>query len=345
MASKRCYYEVLGIEPGADETIIRAAYRELAKTYHPDRNNGNPEAESKFKEASEAYEVLRDPEKRRVYDRYGHAGLESRGAVPDFQGSPFFDILNALGLGDLLGGRRGQSSEGADLQVQISVTLEEAYRGGEKSVTLTLPVKCPACSGSGMQANSNRTMCVRCAGAGAIARGFLGFASECPNCEGRGYRITNPCRDCQGGGTVPSEQVLTVPIPPGVHNGFQGRLTGTEFGGDLYIVFKVERHARFVRDDHDLHVQVDVSFTQAALGATIEVPTPDGEGHSLELPPGSQSGEEIRLAGLGMPVMARSSRRQSHSRGDLVVHLQVVTPRHLTKRQKELLRELEQSES
>lgn len=342
MATKRCYYAVLGVERAAELTVIRAAYRELAKQYHPDRNAGDPEAEGKFKEAAEAYEVLRDPEKRQVYDRYGHAGLEQRGAVPDFRNTSFMDLLNSLGLGSFFGGGRGQSG-GQALQLTVSVTLEEAYKGGSKQVEITRPVACPTCSGSGMQASSTRVRCMRCAGGGHVSMGFLGFAQECPDCEGTGTKIQNPCPACKGSRQVPQDETLEIPIPAGVYTGLQGRLEMPDSRDELYVVFQVERHPRFVRQEHDLHCEVAVTFTQAALGGRVEVPTLAESPYQLDLPAGAQSGEEIILEGLGMPVAARSSRRRGPERGNLVVHVRVVTPQNLSERQKELLRELERA--
>jgi molecular chaperone DnaJ len=345
MSTQRDYYEVLAVARDASDDHIKKAYRALAMKYHPDRNAGDEDAAVLFKEAAEAYAVLSDPQKRQVYDRYGHAGLESRGAVPDFGNSSFMDLLNALGLGNMFGGgRRGQSG-GTALQMTVSVTLEEAYKGGGKQVDITRPVACPTCSGSGMQASSQRTMCVRCAGGGTVSAGFLGFAQECPHCEGTGYRISNPCPTCKGKRQVAQDETIEVPIPVGVYTGLQGRLEMPDSRDELYVVFQVERHPRFVRQEHDLHCEVSVTFTQAALGGKVEVPTLDAEPYLLDLPAGSQSGEQIVLEGLGMPVPARSSRRRSPQRGNLVAHLSVVTPTNLTERQKELLRELERADS
>jgi molecular chaperone DnaJ len=356
MASKRCYYEVLGVEQGADDNTIKVAYKKLAWEYHPDRNAGDDAAETKFKEASEAYEVLRDPEKRRIYDRYGHAGLESRGASPHFDDiNSIFGVFGNL-FDELLGRGRGRGRRGAqpgrDIQLNLTISLLDAFQGGTRKVSLPRREPCGTCAGSGMKPGTSPTKCRRCEGRGVVIQGqsFFRMQTECTACRGRGMQITDPCKECAGEGSIEREEEVEITIPRGVDDGMTMRVTGQgETGdpgaeaGDLYVVFQIEPDPRFVRREHDLHIEVPISFSAAALGGKIEVPTIDGDPHPVELPRGSQSGEEIRLRGLGMPELERTPRRSAR-RGDLVVHLRVVTPRKLTKRQEELLRELQQLE-
>jgi molecular chaperone DnaJ len=342
MAGKRDYYEVLGVARDADDDTLKKAYRKLAMQYHPDRNVGDHEAEVKFKEASEAYEVLRDGEKRRLYDRYGHEGLKGV-AMPDFGRGDVMDLFGEI-LGGMFGGggRRGPRG-GRDLQMALEIDLVEAYRGAQKTVRVPREETCSDCGGSGARRGTQPSACRRCGGRGAVlqGQGFFRIQQTCSGCGGRGYVIPDPCPKCRGNGSVQVERTLTVGVPPGVDNDVSIRLTGEgEAGepgappGDLYCVLRVRRHPLFVRQGQDLHCEVPVTFSQAALGAPIEVPTLEGKFITHNLKRGTQGGEEVRIGGRGMPHL-RGGRP-----GDLVVHVRVVTPRNLSKRQEELLREL-----
>jgi molecular chaperone DnaJ len=345
MASKRDYYEVLGVARDADEDTLKKAYRKLAMQYHPDRNVGDAEAEAKFKEASEAYDVLRDPQKRQLYDRYGHAGLEGT-AMPNFTNADaVFDIFGDL-FGDLFGGRRRRGPRsGHDLQLALEIDLLEAARGVQKEIKVPRLESCSDCRGSGAKPGTRPATCRRCGGHGVViqGQGFFRIQQTCSACGGQGAVITDPCRTCHGRGAVESERTLTVNIPPGVDNDVSIRLTGEgEAGergappGDLYCVLRVRKHPLFVRHGPDLHCEVPVTISQAVLGRPIEVPALDGQFITHKLKRGTQSGEEVRIHGKGMPNL-RGGRP-----GDLVVHVHVVTPRRLTKRQEELFHELEE---
>jgi molecular chaperone DnaJ len=342
MAGKRDYYEVLGVRREADDEEIKRAYRKLAMQYHPDRNVGDPEAEAKFKEAAEAYEVLRDPDKRQRYDRYGHAGLEGLN-VPHFHDAQsVFDLFGDI-FGDLFGQRRRHGPQpGRDLEVLIELDLAEAARGVRKSVTIPREELCSECAGHGLRRGTRPAPCRRCGGQGVVvqSQGFFRVQQTCRGCGGRGTIITDPCPACGGSGRVTSRRTLEVDIPPGVDTGNRIRCSGEgEAGdpgaprGDLYCVVRVREHPLFQRDGTHLICQVPITFSQAALGGDIEVPTLDGTlPHKLKR--GTQSGEVVRIPGQGMPSV-RGGRR-----GDLLVQLIVETPRHLTKRQEELFREL-----
>ncbi len=346
MAGKRDYYEVLGVAKDADDDTLKKAYRKLAMQYHPDRNVGDHEAEVKFKEASEAYEVLRDPQKRRQYDRYGHEGLQGM-PMPDFGRGDVMDLFGEI-LGGMFGGggRRGPRG-GRDLQMALEIDLVEAFRGAQKTVRVPREESCSDCGGSGARRGTQPSVCRRCGGRGAVlqGQGFFRIQQTCPGCGGRGAVLTDPCPKCRGNGAVEVERTLTVSVPPGVDNDTTLRLSGEgEAGepggppGDLYVVFRVRKHPLFVRQGQDLHCEVPVTFSQAALGSSIEVPTPEGKVVAHNLKRGTQSGEEVRIAGRGMPNL-RGGRP-----GDLVVHVRVITPRNLSKRQEELLRELAEEE-
>jgi len=347
MASKRDYYEVLSVARDADEDTLKKAYRKLAMQYHPDRNVGDHEAEIKFKEAAEAYEILRDPRKRQLYDRYGHAGLEGAG-LPNFgNADAVMDIFGDI-LGDLFGGggrRRRGPQPGRDLQLAIEIDLLEAARGVKKEIKIPRAEPCADCSGSGAKPGTKPAACRRCGGHGVViqGQGFFRIQQTCGACGGQGVVITDPCRACHGRGAVEVERSLTVTIPPGVDNDVSIRLSGEgEAGergappGDLYCVIRVRKHPLFVRHGQDLHCEVPVTISQAALGRPIEVPALDGEFVTQPLKHGTQSGDEVRIRGKGMPHL-RGGRP-----GDLVVHVRVVTPRKLTKRQEELFHELEE---
>jgi molecular chaperone DnaJ len=348
MASKRDYYETLGVSRDADDEEIKKAYRRLAMQYHPDRNVGDQEAEEKFKEAAEAYEVLRDPAKRQRYDRYGHAGLEGMGVHHFDDAEAVFNLFGDL-FGDFFGprGRRGPFA-GRDLQTAVELDLIEAYRGTVKTVTITRAETCTQCTGSGSRPGSQPKPCRRCRGQGVLLMrvGFLPIQQQqtCPDCHGRGVLVTDPCPECRGQGRVNARRSLDVTIPAGVDTGMRVRLTGEgEAGepgapaGDLYVLIRIREHALFQREDQHLICQVPITFSQAALGGDIEIPTLDGPlPHSLKR--GVQSGEVLRVSGKGMPGV-RGGRR-----GDLHVQLVVETPRHLSKRQEELFRELAELE-
>lgn len=345
MTSQRCYYEILGVAKDADDETIKKAYRQLALKYHPDRNHGDKEAETRFKEAAEAYEVLRDPAKRQRYDRYGHAGLNGMG-IPSFDSAEsIFDVFGDL-FGGIFGGgsrRRRGPRPGRDLQMAVSIDLREAAEGTTKSVTIHRPERCSTCSGSGMRPGSERSTCRRCGGRGevAIVQGPFQMVQTCSACGGQGSVINDPCHDCRGAGKIQCERTLDVEIPPGVDDGIAVRCSGEgEAGdpgappGDLYCVIKVNKHPFFEREGVDLHCEIPITFSQAALGGIIEIPTLQGKMVEHKLDRGIQSGDEVRLRGKGVPHL-RGGRR-----GDQVVHLRVVTPTALTKRQEELLREM-----
>lgn len=342
MASKRDYYEVLGVRKEADEEEIKKAYRQLAMKYHPDRNAGDGEAEERFKEAAEAYEVLHDRDKRQRYDRYGHAGLEGLN-VPHFNDAQsVFDLFGDL-FGDIFGQRRRHGPQpGRDLQIVMDIELPEAFRGIKKTINIPREEVCEECSGSGAAKGTRPATCKRCNGHGAVvmSQGFFRVQQTCRTCGGRGSVITDPCPKCHGNGRVAVQRAIDVTVPAGVDSGNRIRLPGEgEAGepgaprGDLYCVVRVREHALFQREGQHLVCQVPITFSQAALGGDIEVPTLDGKlMHPLKQ--GMQSGDVVHIAGQGMPNL-RSGRR-----GDLLVQLIVETPKHLTKRQEELFREL-----
>ena len=343
MASKRDYYEVLEVSRDADDETLKKADRRLAMKYHPDRNVGDAEAERKFKEAAEAYEVLRNPAKRQRYDRYGHAGLEGMG-LPNFgSAESVMDIFGDL-FGGMFGGRgRRGPQPGRDLQTTVEIDLTEAYRGTQRTLKVPREEICPECGGSGARPGTQPAACRRCRGQGVViqGQGFFRIQQACPACGGRGVVIPDPCRHCRGQGSVRVTTDLTVTIPPGVDNDVSIRVPGAgEAGepgappGDLYCVIRVRKHSLFVRQGLDLHCEVPITFSQAALGGPIEVPTLEGKCVTHNLRRGTQAGEEVRLPGKGMPHL-RGGRT-----GDLVVHVRVVTPRNLTRRQEELFREL-----
>ncbi len=342
MASKKDYYEVLGLRKDADDEAIKRAYRKLAMQFHPDRNVGDPVAEEKFKEAAEAYEVLRDPGKRQRYDRYGHAGLEGMN-VPHFNNAQsVFDLFGDL-FGELMGGRGGFGPQGGrDLQVALEVDLSEAAKGVTRSVTIPREENCGECGGNGARRGTNPSTCRRCNGHGVViqSQGFFRVQQTCRGCGGRGVIITDPCPTCHGTGRTVVRRTIEVSLPAGVDTGTRIRLSGEgEAGapggprGDLYCVIRVKEHPFFQRDGVNLICQVPVTFSQAALGAELQVPTLNGAiTHTLKA--GIQSGEVMRIQGKGMPSL-RGGRQ-----GDLLVQVIVETPRNLSKRQEELFREL-----
>ena len=348
--NKRCYYETLECQKGATVEILKSSYRKLAMKFHPDKNPGDATAEIKFKEISEAYDVLKDDQKRAAYDRFGHAAFEGgmgagrAGANPfDFAGS-FSDVFEDF-FGDLMGGRKARrGNRGQDLRYNLEITLEEAFRGRAAEIQVPSAVACESCSGSGAEAGHSAETCPTCAGHGKVraTQGFFTIERSCSSCRGTGKIIRHPCKTCRGAGLVQKDRTLNVDVPPGVEEGTRIRLSGEGAAGvgggpngDLYIFLSVAEHAIFQRDGHDLHCRAPVSFVTAALGGSIEVPTLDGGRTKISIPEGTQGGRQFRLKGKGMPVL------RSAQRGDLYVEIGVETPVKLTKRQKEMLREFE----
>jgi molecular chaperone DnaJ len=349
--SKRDYYEVLGVDRSAADSEVKSAYRKLAMKYHPDRNPGDHAAEEKFKEAAEAYAVIADPEKRQMYDRFGHAGVSSAaGAGGGFDPSVFTgfeDILGGLGdifgFGDIFGSRRrGGPQRGADLRYDLEITFEEAAKGTETSIQIPRQENCETCHGSGSAPGSAPQTCSQCRGQGQVRfqQGFFTVARTCPQCRGAGKIITKACTTCRGAGRITREKKLTVKIPAGIGTGQQLRLQGEgESGilggpaGHLYVVVQVQEHEFFRRDGINLFCEIPVNFTTVALGGEIQVPTLDGS-ESVKVPEGTQTGTTLRLRGKGMPDV------NGRGRGDLFATVQVRTPRKLSKEQRRLLDEL-----
>lgn len=341
--SKRDYYEVLGVSRGAEENEIKKAYRKLAMKHHPDRNSGNEKSEALFKEAKEAYEILTDANKRAAYDQYGHAGVDSSaggGGAHGF-GDAFSDIF-----GDIFGGRGGGRSNvrrGSDLRYNLEITLEQAARGTETKIRIPTMGVCDTCHGDGAKPGSSAKTCETCHGHGQVRmqQGFFSIQQTCPKCQGNGKVITNPCAPCHGTGRIKRDKTLSVKIPSGVDDGDRIRLTGEgEAGanggpsGDLYVVVQLASHAVFQRDGNDLHCEVPISFTKAALGGEIEIPTLEGYA-KIKVSAETQTGKIFRLRGKGVKGV------RSNKQGDLLCHVVVETPVNLTSRQEELLEELE----
>ena len=357
--SKRDYYDVLGVAKGASADEIKKGYRKKAKELHPDRNADNPDAEAQFKEANEAYEVLKDAEKKAAYDRFGHAAFEGgmggggggqRGGNPFGQGgfeSAFSDVFDDL-FGDFMGGRggggRNRAARGSDLRYNLRINLEDAYAGMAKTINVPASVSCGSCDGSGAEGGAEPTTCPTCSGMGKVRaqQGFFTVERTCHTCSGLGQIIKNPCKSCNGAGRVEKDRSLSVNIPRGVETGTRIRLSGEgEAGmrggpaGDLYIFIEVAPHELFERDSNNLYCRVPVSMGTAALGGSIEVPTIDGGRGRVQIPAGSQSGRQMRLRGKGMPAL------HGGGTGDMFIELAVETPVNLTGKQKELLREFE----
>jgi molecular chaperone DnaJ len=348
---KQDYYELLGVSADADASILKAAYRKLAMRHHPDRNPGDKKAEARFKEVNEAYEILRDEQKRAAYDRYGHAAFEN-GAGGGGQsggvdvGSGFADIFDEM-FGDFTGARRGNSAtRGADLRYNMEISLEDAFRGRQPEIRLPTSVTCSSCDGSGAEGGAKPVSCSTCQGVGRVRaqQGFFTIERTCPSCQGQGRVIDHPCTTCRGAGRERSEKVLAVSIPPGVEDGTRIRIAGEgEAGlrggppGDLYIFLSVGEHPLFRREGADLYCLVPITLTTAALGGTIEVPTIEGGRAKVTIPEGAQTGQRFRLRGKGMSVL------RSKSRGDMFIEAQLETPVRLTTRQRELLREFEEA--
>jgi molecular chaperone DnaJ len=359
MSSKRDYYEVLGVSKSATTDELKKAYRKLAVQYHPDKNPGDKAAEEKFKEVSEAYDVLNDEDKRAAYDRYGHAAFQGgmpgggagRGGFHDpfdifkevFGGGGGGGIFDQFFGGGGGGGRTRRSNgpqRGSDLRYPLEITLEEAAKGVEKEVEIERLAPCKPCSGSGSASGSGRSTCKTCGGAGQVisSRGFFQIQQTCPSCEGTGESITDPCRTCRGAGRQKDTIRVRLRIPAGIEEGTQLRSSGngdlgTKGGpaGDLYVLIRVKQHDVFEREGHDLHCEMPLSFPVAALGGELEVPTLDGA-VSVKIPAGTQTGTTLRVRGRGMKVMGREQF------GDLYVHVQVAVPNKLTTEQKEKLK-------
>jgi len=354
--AKRDYYDVLGVSRGASADEIKKAYRTKAKELHPDRNKDNPDSEASFKEANEAYEVLKDADKKAAYDRFGHTafegGMGGGGPRPgggfgggDFS-SAFSDVFDDL-FGDFMGGRGGgrqRASRGADLRYNLRISLEDAFAGLQKTIKVRTLVTCTKCSGTGSEGASEPTTCPTCSGMGKVRaqQGFFTVERTCPTCGGLGQIIKNPCTACSGGGRTEKERALNVNIPSGVETGTRIRLAGEgEAGmrggppGDLYIFVEVDPHRLFERDGVNLHCRVPVSMVKAALGGQVEVPTIDGGRARVQIPSGSQSGRQMRLRGKGMPAL------RGQGVGDMFIELAVETPSNLTSKQKDLLEEFE----
>ena len=350
--TKTCYYETLEVERTVDEAGLKSAFRKLAMKWHPDKNPGDPSCEHKFKEISEAYEILKDGQKRAAYDRYGHAAFEQGGGGGHGFGagfaSSFSDIFEDLfGMAGQRGGRGGRE-RGADLRYNMDITLEEAFTGKTAQINIPVAVACEECSGSGAKAGTKPKVCTTCGGAGRVrqAQGFFTLERTCPSCHGRGQSIDTPCPSCSGQGRVQKERSLSVNIPAGVEDGTRIRLSGEgEAGvqggpsGDLYIFLSVGSHQLFQRDGADLHCRVPISMVTAAIGGEFEVPVIDGTKSRVKVPGGTQSGRRFRIAGKGMPVL------RSRQTGDMYVQVVVETPQNLTKKQRELLAEFEKLSS
>ncbi|NMJ40807.1 molecular chaperone DnaJ [Roseomonas sp. JC162] len=352
--SKRDYYEVLGVTRDANEEALKKAYRKLAMKYHPDRNQGDADAEARFKELNEAYDVLKDGEKRAAYDRFGHAAFEQGGpGGGGFGGGPFggafediFEEMFGRFGGGGRGARGGATGRGADLRTQVEISLEDAFGGTKSNIRIPTSVSCEACKGTGAEGGSSAgaQTCPGCNGQGKIRaqQGFFLIERTCPTCGGSGRIIKNPCKICHGAGRVQRERSLNVTIPPGVEDGTRIRLAGEgEAGlrgapsGDLYVDIAVKPHPIFQRDGANIFIRVPLRMTQAALGGHVEVPSIDGGRAKVTIPSGTQTGDQFRLRGKGFSVL------RSAARGDMYVQVSVETPQNLTPRQRELLEQFE----
>lgn len=355
--AKRDFYEVLGVQKGASAEELKKAYRNKAKELHPDRNSDNPNAEAQFKEVNEAYDVLKDEQKKAAYDRFGHAAFEGGmgggggprgGGNADFA-SAFSDVFEDL-FGDFMGrggggGGRSRAQRGSDLRYNLRVTLEESFKGVQKTINVPSSVACDTCRGTGAEGGSEPVTCPTCSGMGKVRaqQGFFTVERACPTCNGQGQIVKNPCKSCGGAGRVEKERALSVNIPAGVETGTRIRLAGEgEAGmrggpsGDLYIFIEVREHPIFHRDGVNLFCRVPVSITTAALGGEVDVPTIDGGKSRVKVAAGSQTGKQMRLRAKGMPAL------RGGGLGDMLIELAVETPVNLTARQRELLREFEQ---
>ena len=351
--AKRDYYEVLGVARTANEGDLKSAFRKLAKEHHPDKNPDDKAAEAKFKEAAEAYEVLRDPQKRGAYDQFGHAAFEGGrgggpgGFGPDFASS-MSDIFDDL-FGEFMGGRRGGGrrngrERGGDIRYSMEIGLTEAYTGKTAQIRVPTSVGCEPCAGTGAKPGTQPTACTTCGGAGKVraSQGFFTIERTCPSCQGRGESIKDPCTGCGGAGRITKERTLSVNIPAGVEDGTRIRLAGEgEAGlrggpaGDLYIFLAITPHDFFQRDGADIFCRVPIAMTTAALGGQLDVPTIDGGTTRVKIPEGCESGKQFRLKSKGMPVL------RTKTTGDMYIQVEVETPKNLTARQRELLSEFE----
>jgi len=355
--AKRCYYDILGVDRNADEPEIKSAFRSLAKECHPDRCNGDPNAESRFKEVNEAYEALKDPQRRAAYDRFGHAAFDGGGGFGGFGGpahgfgSDFSASMSAMFddlFGEFMGARRPRQhsgrERGADLRYNMEIGLSEAYEGKTAQICVPTSVTCDVCTGSGAKTGTSPTACRTCNGVGKVraSQGFFTIERTCPACQGRGETIDTPCPSCNGAGRVMRERTLSVSIPVGVEDGTRIRLAGEgEAGlrggppGDLYIFLSIKPHEFFQRDGADLFCRVPIAMTTAALGGQVEVPTIDGGRSRVKIPEGTESGKQFRLKSKGMPVL------RSKLQGDLYIQVEVETPKSLTRKQRDLLKDFE----
>ncbi len=344
-------YEILGAERSASPDDLKKAFRNLAKEHHPDRNPGDDEAEHKFKEINLAYEILKDPEKRAAYDRYGHAAFDNSGGPGgaggfDFgSGSGFADIFDEM-FGEFMGGRRGRGANrrGSDLRYNLEISLEDAFGGRSAEIRVPTSVSCESCDGSGAEGGAQPVSCPTCNGAGKMRsqQGFFTVERTCPSCRGAGQVIDKPCQSCNGSGRTQKEKALSVKIPSGVEDGTRIRLSGEgEAGlngapaGDLYIFLSLTPHRLFQRDQADIFCKVPMSMTSAALGGVVEVPTIDGGKAKVNVPPGTQTGQQFRLRSKGMSVL------NARQRGDMYVEARIETPVNLSRKQRELLQEFE----
>ncbi|WP_294314467.1 molecular chaperone DnaJ [uncultured Sphingomonas sp.] len=347
------YYELLECERNADGATIKSSYRKLAMKYHPDKNAGCKDSEARFKAISEAYDVLKDPQKRAAYDRFGHAAFQNGGGggggAQDFGG--FSDIFESV-FGEFMNGGRGGGRQpqrrGADLRYDMEVTLEEAYHGKATEITVDVSAQCDTCHGSGAKPGTHASTCRHCNGHGKVRaqQGFFVVERACPVCQGSGEIIADPCPDCRGEGRIEKTKTLSVNVPPGVDEGTRIRLSGEgEAGprgappGDLYIFLHVARHPIFEREGTTLFARAPISFTTAALGGTLSIPGLDGARHDIKIPAGIQSGKQLRQRGAGMPVL------QGRGQGDLVIQIEVETPTKLSTRQRELLELFRETET
>ena len=354
MSVEADYYELLEIERGANDAVIKSSYRKLAMRWHPDKNPGDAAAEGRFKAISEAYDVLKDPQKRAAYDRFGHEAFKQGmnggggggGAGAGF--SDIGDIFETIFGSAFGGGGRQQARRGADLRYDLEINLDDAFHGKQAEIEIEVSTKCDPCAGSGAEPGTGTRRCNLCGGHGQVRaqQGFFMVERTCPTCHGRGEVIENPCRSCRGEGRVDTPQKLDVTIPPGVDTGTRIRLAGKgeagPFGsppGDLYIFIHIRRHGVFERDGTTLVTRVPITFTTAALGGEIEIPGLDGKHIKIEIPAGIQSAKQLRKRGEGMPVL------QGRGRGDLVIEIMVETPTKLSSRQKEILRGLQETET
>lgn len=346
-------YEILGVARDASPDDLKKAFRGLAKEHHPDRNPGNEEAEHKFKEINLAHEILKDPEKRAAYDRYGHAAFENggggQGGGSDFGSGGFADIFDEM-FGEFMGGRRGRGGNrrGSDLRYNLEISLEDAFQGRSAEIRVPASVSCDSCGGSGAEGGAQPVSCPTCQGAGKVRsqQGFFTVERACPSCRGAGQVIDKPCQGCNGSGRTQKEKALSVKIPPGVEDGTRIRLSGEgEAGmnsapaGDLYIFLSVTPHRLFQREQADIFCNVPMSMTAAALGGEVEVPTIDGGKAKVNVPPGTQTGQQFRLRSKGMSVL------NARQRGDMYVEARIETPVNLSRKQRELLQEFEKAGS